>query len=839
MARPLALRLAARELRGGLTGFGVFIAALALGVGAIAAVGSLSASVVSELQNNARAMLGGDAEVTLTARTADDAELAFFDATSAQVSVVHDLRSMARNGDGTVMLVELKGVDDVYPLFGQMTLTPSQSLVDALAIRDGVPGAVAEAELFSRLALAVSDRVFIGDIEVELRAVIGVEPDRTAGVMALGPRLMVSAETLEATGLVRMGSLLETKYRFALDPAADPAVWLDGLNAAFPQAGWRAREYTSVQPALQTFVDRLGTFLTLVGLTALVIGGVGVGNAVRSYLAGKIATIATLKSLGATGGMVFQIYFWQVAALAAIGIVIGLIVGALTPLVVTPLIGDALPVAPGFSLYWLPLGLAAAYGGLTAAAFALWPLAQAREVPAAGLFRAIVSPVRRWPRTPYVILTAAAILALIGLAMFGTGSPWLGAFFAAATLGGLIAFRLVAFAVMRGLLALPQIRRPSLRLALASLTRPGTATGSVMMSLGLGLSVLVSVALLNANLTRQITEQLPNQAPAFFFIDIQPDQVAAFDATVMAVPGVIELSRVPTLRGRVVAINGTDMGTNTGEYQDHWFVRSELGFTYAAEMTDGTVLTDGQWWAASYDGPPTISLDSSVAEQLSIAVGDTVTFNILGREIVAQIANLRRVGWQSMGINFSVIFAPGALENAPQIHVASAVVDAAAEDAVFDAVTQTFTNITAVRVRDVIERTTGLLEKIGTAVRAISALILGAGVLVLAGAIAAGRRGRVYDSVILKVLGARRIDVLKVHLLEFAVLGLITGIVAAATGTLVAWAVVRFAMDGDWLFDVPAVVGSAGGGMVLVVILGLAGTWRILGQRPAPVLRTT
>ncbi|MBT5860529.1 MAG: FtsX-like permease family protein, partial [Alphaproteobacteria bacterium] len=491
MAVPLALRLAARELRGGLTGFRVFIAALALGVGAIAAVGSLSASVVSELQNNARAMLGGDAEVTLTARPADDAELAFFDATSAQVSVVHDLRSMARNGDGTVMLVELKGVDDVYPLFGQMTLTPSQTLDDALAMRDGVPGAVAEAELFSRLALGLGDRVFIGDIEVELRAVIGVEPDRTAGVMALGPRLMVSAATLDSTGLVRMGSLLETRYRFALDPAADPAVWLDDLNAAFPQAGWRASEYTSAQPALQTFVDRLGTFLTLVGLTALVIGGVGVGNAVRSYLAGKTATIATLKSLGATGGLVFQIYFWQVAVLAAIGIVLGLIAGALTPLVVTPLIGDALPVAPGFSLYWLPLGLAAAYGALTATAFALWPLAQAREVPAAGLFRAIVSPVRRWPRTPYVILTAGAILALIGLAIFGTGNPWLGAWFAAATLGGLVAFRLVAFGVMGGLLALPQIRRPSLRLALASLTRPGTATGSVMMSLGLGLSVLV------------------------------------------------------------------------------------------------------------------------------------------------------------------------------------------------------------------------------------------------------------------------------------------------------------------------------------------------------------
>ena len=337
MAAPLALRFAARELRGGLTGFRVFIAALALGVGAIAAVGSLSASVVTELQNNARAMLGGDVEVSLTARLADDAELAFFGAQADRVSTVRDLRSMARSPAGAVMLVDLKGVDEVYPLFGAMALTPVLQLAEALGTRDGVAGAVAEPELFSRLRLEIGDRVVLGDIEVELRAIIGVEPDRTAGAMALGPRLMVTAETLDATGLVRLGSLVETKYRFALDAVTDPGVWLDGLNAAFPQAGWRATEYTSAQPALQTFVDRLSTFLTLVGLTALVIGGVGVGNAVRSYLGGKTATIATLKALGASGGLVFKIYFWQVAALAAIGIVLGLVAGALAPLIVGPL----------------------------------------------------------------------------------------------------------------------------------------------------------------------------------------------------------------------------------------------------------------------------------------------------------------------------------------------------------------------------------------------------------------------------------------------------------------------------------------------------------------------
>ena len=385
MAAPLALRFASRELRGGLTGFRVFIAALVSGVGAIAAVGSLSASVVTELQNNARAMLGGDVEVSLTARLADRRRVGLFPAPKRTGSAPSaTCGPWLAAPAGAVMLVDLKGVDEVYPLFGAMALTPVLQLAEALGTRDGVAGAVAEPELFSRLRLEIGDRVVLGDIEVELRAIIGVEPDRTAGAMALGPRLMVTAETLDATGLVRLGSLVETKYRFALDAATDPGVWLDGLNAAFPQAGWRATEYTSAQPALQTFVDRLSTFLTLVGLTALVIGGVGVGNAVRSYLGGKTATIATLKALGASGGLVFKIYFWQVAALAAIGIVLGLVAGALAPLIVGPLIGEALSVAPGFSLHWLALGLAAAYGVLTATAFALCPWPRPGKFPPPG-----------------------------------------------------------------------------------------------------------------------------------------------------------------------------------------------------------------------------------------------------------------------------------------------------------------------------------------------------------------------------------------------------------------------------------------------------------------------
>jgi putative ABC transport system permease protein len=270
----------------------------------------------------------------------------------------------------------------------------------------------------------------------------------------------------------------------------------------------------------------------------------------------------------------------------------------------------------------------------------------------------------------------------------------------------------------------------------------------------------------------------------------------------------------------------------------HWWLRQELTLTYAGAKPDDAVVVAGEWWPTDYAGPALLSLDSEVARELGIDVGDTVSFTILGREIAATVANLRRIDWEGMGLNFSVVFAPGTLEGAPQTHVASAVVAPAAETAVFKAVSDALPSVTIIRVKDLIERVTGLIEQIGTAVRGVSLLTIAAGVLVLAGAVAAGRRQRLYDSVILKVLGATRADVLRATVLEYAILGTLTVVLAAAAGTLAAWSAVTFLMEMDFAFALLPVAQAGAGGLVLVVLLGLAGTWTVLSQRPAPVLRT-
>ena len=840
---PLALVLARRELRGGLKGFRLFLACLAVGVGAIAAVGSLSAGLSAGLKAEARRLLGGDVHLRLSHRPATPEQRAWLEA-RATVSESLDMRAMARDqASGRRSLVELKAVDGRYPLHGGVVLDPAQSLREALALRealgqrDGRFGAVVDGNLLSRLGVAVGDSLRIGTADYAVRATIAHEPDRGAAIFTLGPRVMVALDSVAATGLVQRGSLIHYNYRLRLPPGGDHRRWITDLNTAWPQAGWRIRDFTNAAPEVQRFIDRLGLYLTLVGLTALLLGGVGVGNAVKSYLEGKTATIATLKCLGAGGGLIASIYLAQVMMMALGGIALGLVFGALAPALAGQALAGLFPFAAKFGVYPGALALAAAYGLLTALAFAIWPLSRAREVSAARLFRDLVQPARTLPRLTYAAATALAALALAVLAVAAADEKRLALWFVASVLAGLAVFAVAAWLLKRTAAALPRPRRAALRLALANIHRPGAPTGSVLLSLGFGLTVLVTVAAIERNLSRQLQERMPERAPSFYFIDIQPDQAAAFDELVHSVPGVSELRRVPALRGRIVALGGVPAEEISAAPEHRWVLRGDRGLTYAASQPPGTVLVEGAWWPADYAGPPLISMDAHIAEGFGLGLGDGITLNILGREVTATIANLRRIDWSTLGINFVLMLAPGTLEGAPQTHIATARVAPQSEEALEKAVTDRFANITAIRVRDALETVNRLLLRIGAAVRLAAALTVFVGVLVLGGAIAAGHQRRVYDSVVLKVLGATRADILRGYLMEYAILGAAAGALAVVLGNVAAWAVVARAMGAEFQAAPEASLAIAAAGALIAVGLGLIGAWRALGRKAAPVLR--
>lgn len=832
---PVALRLARRELRGGVRGFRIFLACLMLGVAAIAGVGSLAAGIRAALEADARQILGGDAELAFTHRQATAEQRAFLDA-AGTVSMVAEMRGMARTGSART-LVELKAVDGAYPLIGRVTLDTAADLQQALALRDGQWGAVVEAATLNRLDIRTGDRIDVGDQSYVVRAVITGEPDRSANVFTLGPRVMVAHDSLASTGLVQPGSLIRYEYRVLLPPGGRTDAFLASARERFPDAGWRLRSPSQAAPGVQRWIDRIAMFLTLVGLTALLVGGVGVANAVRSYLEGKTATIATLKCVGASGALVLQIYLIQVMAMAALGIAAGLIIGAAAPALAAPLLAGQLPVAARLGLYPGPLAVAAAFGLLTAIAFSLWPLARAREVPPSALFRDLVAPTQRRPRALYIVIVAAAVAGLAALAIGVSVDRRLAAWFVAAALGTFVVFRGAALLIAALARRAPHSGRPGLRLALANLHRPGSPAGGLVLSLGLGFTVLVVIAVIQGNLARQLSEQLPDVAPTFFFIDIQADQVAEFDALLAAQPGVGQVRRVPSLRGRIVRVGGVPAERAEVAPEARWALGNDRGLTYAAMPPAGSRIVAGSWWPPDYAGPPLISFDAQLAQGMGLAVGDTMTINILGREVEARIANLRAIDWTTLSINFTLIFAPGTLEGAPQTHIATAQVAPGAEDAVERAVTQRFPNVSTIRIKEALATVERILGHIGTAARVTAGITLLAGVLVLAGAVIASHRRRVYDAVVLKVLGARRRNVIGAFALEFGLIGAATAVVAAVIGAVASWLLLTFYLRVEFALLPGTVAATAAGAATAVVVLGLAGTWRALGQKPAPLLR--
>lgn len=833
----LAARLARRELRGGLKGFRIFLACLTIGVAAIAAVGSVSQSVTNGITSDARNILGGDISVRLIHRPAEPEQIAAMQE-NARISETMTMRAMARHEDSGSNLIELKSVDANYPLYGEIELEDGAELQAALAQIDGIWGVVIEPNLIDQLDISIGSLIGIGEATFEIRGIIAREPDRlSSGGFSLGPRAMIATGAMAATELVQPGSLITYNYRIRLAPEIDPVIWGEALAEAFPEAGWRIRNFDDAAPGLSTMVERVTLYLTFVGLTALLVGGVGVANAVRAYLEGKIAVIATFKSLGASTGLIFRIYLLQIMAIALLGIALGLVIGALAPVLGGDLLSTLLPVPLDIGFHFRPLAVAALFGLLTALAFAIWPVAQAGEIPAATLFRNLVAPTSGRPRPAYILATAAAGFALVGFAIATADNHLMAVWFTGGALGALVLFRICGAGIMRAARALPRVKSTTWRFAIANLHRPGAPTPSIVMSLGLGLAVLVAITLIEGNFDYRLREQMPETAPSFFFVDIQSNQLAEFKEIADTHAGVTDVQTVPMLRGRIAAIRGVRAQDAVVDPDASWALSGDRGITWSAEPVENSEVVEGEWWAADYHGPTLISFGAETASGLGLGIGDTLTVNILGREIQGEIANLRQIEWGTLGINFLMVFSPGILDGAPQTHLATVYAEEDAEAGLQSKIVNQFANISAVRVRDAIETVGTLIGRIALALQVSALTTLLAGILVLGGAIAAGQRRRIYEAVILKVLGASRMKIIQTFAIEFGLLGFSTALIALGIGTLAAWAVVTQILEMEWIFLPQAAVVTIVASIAVTLGLGLAGTYRALSQKAAPLLR--
>ncbi len=833
----LAWTFAKRELRGGLRGFRIFLACLALGVAAIAAIGTVRASIQDGLANNGASLLGGDAVLNMTYRFATEEERAWMAQTATAVSETVDFRSMVVVNRDTIErgLTQVQAVDNLYPLIGAVTLEPAMSLSDALDGNATHPGGVMERVLADRLGLQTGDTFNLGDQTFTLSAILISYPDNAGGGFGLGPRSIVRLDDLANSGLLATGTLMETNYRLALPDGTDLQSLEDQAETLFRDDGVRWRDSRSGAPRIARFVDRIAAFLVLVGLSGLAVGGVGVSAAVRSYLAGKTAVIATLKTLGANRRTIFLTYFLQVAVLTLVGIAIGLVLGAAIPLLAAPFIEPRLPIPTDFTLQSGPLVEAAIYGLLSALIFTLWPLARTEDIKAATLFRDATGAGNTLPSTRYLLLTIALVALLIKTAIFFTGT----AFLTLWTAGGVaFALGLLVLAAAFARFTARKFRtlsrgRPALRFALGAIGARGGETTSVVLSLGLGLAVLSAVGQIDGNMRRAIDNDLPQVAPSYFFVDIQPDQIDGFRTRLDDDPQVSDYEAAPMLRGILTRINDRP----AREVANHWVTRGDRGITYSATPPTGTVITHGEWWPEDYSGPPLISFATEEALEMGLELGDVLTVNILGRDITATIASFREVSFEDAGIGFIMSMNPTALQGAPHSWISTVYSDPEAEAAILRDLATAYPNITAIRVRDAIDQVVVLVGGIATATRFGALATLITGFLVLIGAAAAGERARTYESAVLKTLGASRARILASFALRSALLGLAAGLVALAAGIAGGWAVSTYIMETDFT----PIWSSAGaiilGGMAATMLAGLLFALRPLAAKPARVLR--
>jgi putative ABC transport system permease protein len=839
----LSLRYALRELRGGLRGFYVFISCIALGVMAIAGVGSVAASLGDGLAREGRNLLGGDIAFVLFQREAKPAELAFL-RSRGELSAIATLRAMARAADGRLALVEMKAVDGSYPSLGELTLDPKLPLKDILAKQDGVFGAAADPTLLARLDLKVGDKVSVGEATFQIRSAVEAEPDKLGVGVGFGPRFLIGEDALRATGLLQPGSLVRWNYRLKLpENAADDramAALIDDSRKAAPEAGWEVRSRANASPGLERTINRFTQFLTLVGLAALLVGGVGVANAVKSHVDRKLDVIAAFKALGATGRDVFAIYLTQVMLLAGVGSAIGLAAGAALPFVIVGLFGKLLPLPVVPAVHPDELALSLVYGLLTALAFGLWPLGRVHDVPVAALFREAVVAEWHRPRWRYLALMAIVIALLIVVVIGLAYDRRVAAVFVAASALVFAVLRGVAWAVMAGARRLPRTRSTMLRLAITNIHRVGALTPSVVLSLGLGLAVLVTITQIDGNLRRQFLAALPERAPSFYFIDIPSSEADRFTAFLQKAEPQATVEDVPMLRGRIVAARGVRAEALNASADVEWVLQSDRGLTYTGEVPKGSKVVEGEWWGPDYSGPPLVSIEKKIADGLHLKLGEEIVVNVLGRDIPAKIGNMRNIDWQGLGINFVLVFSPNAFKGAPHTHIATLTEPhpSAEEDArIIKTVADNYPMVTSVRVREVMQTIGSVVTNLVLAIRGASAVTLISAILVLGGALAAGHRHRVYDAVILKTLGATRARLLGAYALEYLLIGLATAVFGVIAGSVAARLIVTRLMAFSFVWDVGSAAAVVASALVVTVGLGLAGTLLALNQKPATVLR--
>lgn len=836
----LAWIIASRELAGGVRGFVIYLACIALGVFAIAAAGSVTEGFSRGLASEARTLLGGDAMFTASQRRATPEERAWMDA-QGQVSERISLNVMGQAGE-TRQQVDIRAVDDRHPLLGTDVVFGTASLDQALAFEDGKWGVAVTPSLLEAFALEIGDDIQLGTITATIRARLDAEADGIGTPGVFGPEATIDLTALEEAGRLTNGQLFRSRYLMILPEGQTGNAVAQAAETEWGNSGLRYRAPEDAIDGLQRLLEMLNTFLSVIGIAALVAGGVGIAQACTSFLQSRIHSIAAFKALGADTQTVRMAYLIQLGVLALLGALIGVALGAAMPFLIAAFLGDRIPLPSVLAIYPEPLLRGIFLGLLAAAMFVLPPLGRARATRPAALFRSLgLDDQASVPRLERGFAVAAAIT-LVLLAIITSSTPVITAFLLAGSGLAWLIFLGAAVLIRRGARrALPAARGFG-RLVLSNLSGPGSLAPKVAPALGLGLALLVFVVVIQANIVRQVKETAAANLPALFITQIPQAEIETFDALIAAQGIEIEdpeaFRRTPLIIGRVISLNGAEIDEDSVAESERWVIDGEVGMPYIGRQPPEVNLTDGEWWPEDYSGPLLVSIETDAARGLGLGLGDTIGFRVFGREVEATVASLRDVDWGSFGANTAFILSPGTLEAAQPQHIAIVQTEPGGEAAIIGALAADFPNVVVFQTREALATAGRLLGNISIAINAAASIVLIAGLLVLFGAFASMARERRKEAALLKTFGASRWQVFGLYAAEFGVSGAVASLLGAAIGTAAAWPVVTQQFEAEWAMPWMELIAILGLSILVSAAGGLVVGRRTLAHPPMRVLRS-
>ena len=882
------VKMAWRETRAAWRHFLYFLVCIAIGVGALTGVSLFGAQVERTVTKEARGLLGGDLEIRLTRRISPQGRDVLDSLMDRGISFTHvsELVAMAARAEPSVVgqptqIVELKAVEPAYPLYGSLRVEPNDDLKELLGLQDqncvnrACYGVVVQESLLIRMELALGAQLKIGEGRFVITGILKTEPDRMANAFSLGPRVLMSQEGLRTSELIKIGSRVRERFLLKIPGTMPPNPLLYELRGRLASDSARVSSYREAQPQLKQSLDQLTRYLGLIGLTALFVGGLGVATSVHAFVREKLNTIAILKTVGADSQTIVLTYGWQALMLGLVGSLVGLFIGmalhlglpwVIAAVMATDLLDQLGFASGGMGLSLSPLLKGLALGILSTLLFTLWPLLTIREVKPARIFRREVAPSdstvgsgqikwwSSWQRLDRVkLLVAIGIgLGLALLSIWQAGSWRVGLLFILAFTAAVFLLGAAASASLMAVKKWPRPEPLALRQAVGNVTRPGSQVVSVTIAIGIGVMVVTTVSLVERSLLAQVGENRPTDAPTFFFIDIQPDQAEGMVNLLRQRSGDPQPQLTPLVRSRLSEVKGesvmfepiseeAEQRAKTDQKEERrkkWFLTREYVLTFLQDLPKDNKVIQGEWWKPGQVlSKPLISMEEDAAKQLGVTVGDTIELDIQGVSIAGEISSIRSVEWGNMSTNFFMIFSPGALEGAPHTYVATVRVAPSDEVPLQQAVVAAFPNVTAINIGDVLDSFARVLDRLSLAIRAVALFCVLSGGLVMAAALAATRYRRLYESVILKALGATRGVIARSFALEYAMLGALGGFLGIALASALSWAVLETVFDLSWSLQPGVLAVGFLATVTLTLLVGFLSTYRILGYPPLAVLR--